>query len=65
MEDVRKLFKEAVYLGWSWACNECYWEPEKCPIAKLAKKYDPNYEYDVFCKFDKVLVLEKVLEELK
>ena len=44
-------------------CYECHFLPEKCPIAKIAKKGDPNYQYDgYFWNFDIQLVAKAIIE---
>jgi len=62
---MEKLIKEAIGLGFAWACNECHWDPEECPIAKVAKKFDENFEYSTFCRFDIEKVVKGLIEYLK
>ena len=62
-EEVKEV-KEAIRHGFRWACRACYYADEKCPIQRLARKYDPNFRVGVFCEFDMELVINKMLKRL-
>lgn len=59
-EKLLEIIKKAIGLGFSWACNECYWDSKGCPIAKVAKEFDSNFKKGVFCSFD----IEKVIDDI-
>ena len=56
---------EAMVEAFEMLCHECHFSPESCMLAKIAKKADSKYQYDgYFCKFDKRLVAEKIIERV-
>ena len=39
MEDeLLTLVREAIKHGWAWACDQCHWSREECPIWRLAER---------------------------
>jgi len=61
-----KLIKEAIAMGFSWACQECYWKRRSCncAIKILAKTFDKNFD-EKTCYFDTDKVAKKLIEYLK